>query len=121
MSVTPEAVLFLFFGFTPKGVQFIKGAILNGPLGFAQCLFDKTKAPLNLGVGRAQSTFGVDLEVAGQVDGGEQQVADLVGQRLRVLGIYRHCGDLRVGGDFTCVAHYGGDVMATADGLIEDG
>ena len=44
-----------------------------------------------------------------------------VGQRLRVLGIDRHCGDLRVGGDFTCVAHYGGDVMATADGLIEDG
>ena len=44
-----------------------------------------------------------------------------VGQRLRVLGIYRHCGDLRVGGDFACIAHYGGDVMATADGLIEDG
>ena len=62
MSVTAKAVLFLFFGFTPEGVQFIEGAILNGPQGFAQCLFDKTKAPFDLGVGRAQGAFGVDFE-----------------------------------------------------------
>ena len=58
-----------------------------------------------------------------RVVGADHPVVPLehVGQRLRVLGIDRHCGDLRMGGDLADVTHDGGDVMATADGLIEDG
>ncbi len=43
------------------------------------------------------------------------------GQGLAVLGVHRHCGDLRVGGNLADVAHDGGDVVAAADGLLEDG
>ncbi len=42
-------------------------------------------------------------------------------QCLAVLGIHRHGGDLRVSGDLAHVTHDGGDVMAAADGFIEDG
>ena len=44
-----------------------------------------------------------------------------LGQRIRVLGIYRHGGDLRMGGHLADIADDGGDVMAAADGLVEDG
>ena len=44
-------LLFDFLGFAPQGVELIQGAILDGPPGFAQCLLDKSEAPLELAVG----------------------------------------------------------------------
>jgi hypothetical protein len=38
----------------------------------------RPESPLKLVVGAAQSLFGVDLKVPGQVDDGKQQVAELV-------------------------------------------
>ena len=58
-----------------------------------------------------------------RVVGADHPVVPLehLGQCLWVLGIYRHGGDLRVGSDFADIADDGGDVMAAADGFIEDG
>ncbi|MNG21011.1 hypothetical protein D3C84_1053300 [compost metagenome] len=54
-------------------------------MGVAQCLFDKTEASLEFAVGATQCSFGINLEVTRQIDHGKQQVADLVGDRLRVI------------------------------------
>ena len=41
------------------------------------------EAPFELGVGAAQGGFGIDFEMAGQVDGREQEIANFAGQGLR--------------------------------------
>ena len=49
------------------------------------------EAPFELGVGAAQGGLGVDFEMAGKIDRREQEVANLIRQRLR-----RTVGDLRL-------------------------
>jgi hypothetical protein len=62
--------------------------------GRGQRLFDVAEAALELFVGGAQRGFRVGAEMAGQVDDGKQEIADLLPGRARRAG-------RELGGDFT--------------------
>ena len=83
-SAAAGQVLFLTFGFTPEGIQLVKVTMFNRPTAVAQCLFDKAETPLELAVGAAQGMFRILLEVARQVHGREQQVTDLIFERIGI-------------------------------------
>src|SRR6185312_9731275 len=62
--------------------------------------FHAAKAPLEFRVRRAQSRFGVDIELARQIRGREQQVADLLADLTRRIGMRALRGRLAYLGEF---------------------
>ena len=70
-------------GLEPQRLHFVEiGAFwLASALG--ETLLDMGEAALELGVRAAQRSLRIDVEMAGEVDGGKQEVADLVRQPFR--------------------------------------
>ena len=83
-------------GLEPQRLHLVEIGAFRLPPTFGEALFDMGEAALELGVGPAQGRLGVDVEVTGQVNGGEQKVTELFGQLFR-----RAIADLRFDlGDF---------------------
>ena len=58
------------------GFQFLHRSLIGGAAGFVEAGFHPLKAALELAIGFAQSGFGIDREVARDVDQHEKQIAD---------------------------------------------
>src|SRR5690606_7666991 len=74
----------LTFGLVPQAVQLLQIGLGEHLAVLPQPGLDEAQAPLELLVATAQGGFRVHLEVAGQVDHGKQQVADLLANLLLI-------------------------------------
>lgn len=78
-----------FLSLAPEAVQFLLRTLFGFPAGFAQVPLDEPESPLELAVGLAQSSLRIDLEMPGQVDHDEQQVANLLAHGTLVTLCHR--------------------------------
>ena len=68
----------------PKLFHLVEARLVQGAPAIGEAPLDRLEAPLELGIGPPQRPFRIDLEMAGQIGGREQEVADLVLDPLRL-------------------------------------
>ena len=81
-GVSSAAPSLALFGFDPERLHLVEVGAFRLTAVFREAMFDMGEAPLELGVGRAQRRLRIDVEMTGEIDRGEQQIADLLRQRL---------------------------------------
>src|SRR5262245_20674177 len=69
--------LLVGLGLVPEVVHLCKGGLLRGLAPLRQCPFDGGEAALEFPVGGPQRRLRVGVEMTGEVDHGEQEIADL--------------------------------------------
>src|SRR5690606_5234253 len=74
-------------GLVPVGVELVEVAVLEGLAARAHTLLDDAEAPLEARDGPAQRRLRVHVHVPRWVHDGVEEVADLVGDALRVAAL----------------------------------
>src|SRR5690606_5267944 len=78
----------------PQDIHFFQRRLRRRLALFPQTLFDIAKAPLELGIGSAQSRLGVHVQMATHVEDAEQHITELVREPLGTRRTRELCAQL---------------------------
>jgi len=90
-----------FFGRVPQGVHFLERRLARLLASEGERTLDRRETPLEFLVGRAQHRFGIRLHVTGEIDDGEQQVADFAADGISIVFVERSLDLIRLLANFT--------------------